>query len=67
MTVAPTCLVCAGCGAEIPAEAGITWACPAAVADDDIDHVLKRAGGNQSQAAQLLQIDRKTLRSKLYI
>jgi DNA-binding NtrC family response regulator len=30
-----------------------------------IDHVLKRAGGNQSQAAQLLQIDRKTLRSKL--
>jgi threonine synthase len=40
--MAPTRLVCAGCGAEIPAEAGITWACPAAVADDDIDHVLKR-------------------------
>ena len=35
-------LVCAGCGAEVPAEAPIAWSCPAAVPGDDIDHVLQR-------------------------
>ena len=35
-------LVCAGCGAEVPAERPITWACPAARPGDDIDHVLRR-------------------------
>ena len=35
-------LVCAGCGAEVPAETPIVWACPAARDGDDIDHVLQR-------------------------
>ena len=35
-------LVCAGCGTEIPAQTPIAWACPAAQAGDDIDHVLRR-------------------------
>jgi threonine synthase len=35
-------LVCAGCGAEVPADRPIAWACPAAKAGDDIDHVLRR-------------------------
>ncbi len=30
-----------------------------------IEQVLEKTGGNQSQAAQILQIDRKTLRAKL--
>ncbi len=30
-----------------------------------IEHVLERVGGNQSKAAQILGIDRKTLRAKL--
>jgi DNA-binding protein Fis len=30
-----------------------------------IQEVLRRTDGNQSQAAQVLQIDRKTLRNKL--
>ena len=34
--------VCAGCGAEVPAETPIVWACPAARDGDDIDHVLQR-------------------------
>jgi len=32
---------------------------------DYIEHVLERVGGNQSKAAQILGIDRKTLRAKL--
>jgi len=35
-------LVCAGCGAEVPADQPVTWSCPAARPDDDIDHVLRR-------------------------
>ena len=42
MTTAASRLVCAGCGAEAPAATPIAWACPAARAGDDIDHVLKR-------------------------
>ena len=37
-----TYLVCAGCGAEVPAETPFVWACPAARPGDDIDHVLRR-------------------------
>jgi threonine synthase len=37
-----TRLVCAGCGTEVAAASPFTWACPAAVAGDDIDHVLAR-------------------------
>lgn len=40
MTVASR-LVCAGCGAEVPPETPIAWACPAARRGDDIDHVLQ--------------------------
>jgi threonine synthase len=35
-------LVCSGCGAEAPADQPFTAQCPAAVAADDIDHVLRR-------------------------
>jgi threonine synthase len=35
-------LVCAGCGAEVPADDPIIWACPAIRTGDDIDHVLRR-------------------------
>ena len=41
MTAAASRLICAGCGAEVPPETPIAWACPAARADDDIDHVLE--------------------------
>jgi threonine synthase len=34
-------LVCFGCGAAVPAETPIMWACPAARTGDDIDHVLR--------------------------
>jgi threonine synthase len=37
-----TRLVCTGCGTEVPAASPFTWTCPAAVAGDDIDHVLAR-------------------------
>ena len=42
MTTVATRLVCAGCGAELPAETPIAWSCPAAVPGDDIDHLLTR-------------------------
>ncbi len=35
-------LVCAGCGAEADAHAAYPFACPAARAGDDVDHVLRR-------------------------
>ena len=35
-------LVCAGCGAVVPPETPFAWSCPASVAGDDIDHVLRR-------------------------
>ena len=41
MTAAATRLVCVGCGAAVPDETPIIWACPAARVDDDIDHVLE--------------------------
>lgn len=42
MTTRATYLVCAGCGAEVPAATPFVWACPAARPGDDIDHVLRR-------------------------
>ncbi len=35
-------LVCSGCGSIVPADSPFTWACPAALPGDDIDHVLRR-------------------------
>ena len=35
-------LVCSGCGVEAPADQPFTARCPAAVAADDTDHVLRR-------------------------
>ena len=45
-------LVCAGCGAEVPAETPIMWACPAARDGDDIDHVLQRVIDPQAAAGE---------------
>ncbi len=44
-------LVCAGCGAFVPAEAPFTWACPEARGGDDIDHVLQRVLDPSAMAA----------------
>ncbi len=41
MTPPNSRLVCAGCGAAVPADRPILWACPAAREGDDIDHVLE--------------------------
>ena len=35
MTKAPTRLICGGCGAEVPPETPVAWACPAATPGDD--------------------------------
>ncbi len=42
MTAAPTAVVCAGCGHRAVAEEPYPFACPRAVAGDDIDHVMVR-------------------------
>jgi len=38
----PTALVCAGCGHRVPDDAPLAFACPAARAGDDVDHLLVR-------------------------
>ena len=42
MSSASAGLVCAGCGAEPPADEPYPFRCPAARAGDDVDHVLGR-------------------------
>lgn len=42
MTPAGASLVCSGCGTQVPVERGLAFACPSAVAGDDVDHVLRR-------------------------
>jgi threonine synthase len=44
-TVAASRLVCTGCGAVAPTGQPFTPRCPAAVAGDDVDHVLRRVLG----------------------
>jgi DNA-binding NtrC family response regulator len=58
-------LICPGrCGFQSNHKAGLNRSL-AAVENEHIQNVLASVGGNKTQAAKILKIDRKTLREKL--